>query len=144
MRSLLTNTNTEWKPGNDVAYIENIVQCVNSGFVARDVIITLGGCLTGAGAVEGRWDDVPRGAEEVSLEWRKQNLNNPLPENFACLLSKALPQAAIIANRAQVDSGEGLKIPVLYQNGMVWHITFPDSEMKAVNGYSKTTLYPGW
>lgn len=141
--SSLTNENP-WIGGKDKAFIEDIAGLVKKGCIAPDVIITLGGCLTGA-----LTRDVPPKAEPFSLVWKDKNMQTYLPpkyippENFACILSKALPNATIVANRAQTDSGIGLKIPVMYQNGDIWHITFPET-MEALNGESKTTIYHGW
>ena len=104
MKSLSSN----FTPGNEAAYISDIVSLVNEGIIASDVNIVLGGCLNGA-----RPSNVPVNTEDATARaWASRGM-----ENFAKALSKALPNATITANRTQVDASKGLNSPVVYKNG---------------------------
>lgn len=101
-----------WNPGRNVAYVDFLSDLAADGIIAADVTITLCGCLNGA-----KGKDVPPGAEDISLQWAKENTEHP--KNIAWYISKALPLASVIANTTQVDSGQGLNSPVMYKGGEV-------------------------
>lgn len=101
-----------WNPGRNVAYVDVLSDLAADGIIAADATITLCGCLNGA-----KGSDVPQGAEDLSLQWARENIEHP--KNIAWYISKALPLASVIANTTQVDSGQGLNSPVMYKEGEV-------------------------
>ncbi len=113
MRGLYERAGKEnWNPGRNVAYVDVLSDLAADGIIAADATITLCGCLNGATG-----KDVPQGAEDLSLQWAKENTEHP--KNIAWYISKALPLASVIANTTQVDSGQGLNSPVMYKEGEV-------------------------
>jgi hypothetical protein len=81
--------------------------------------------------------------DAVTVSWKKENTGKQHAENFAYVLSKALPKATVIADRAQVNSGKGLSLPAMYQNGVSWDMRFPGKFLTGMTP-RKLTVYPGW
>ena len=92
---------------------KDIVALMNEGIIAKDVTITLCGCLNGATS-----EKVPATAEKVSLYWAKI-YRGKNPQNIAWYFSILMPEATVIANTTQVDSGFGLNSPVMYKHGEI-------------------------
>lgn len=117
MKNIYENTFVEekriWSNGKNIAYVDDIVTLMNEGIIAKDVTITLCGCLNGATS-----EKVPATAEKVSLYWAKINRGKN-PKNIAWYFSILMPEATVIANTTQVDSGFGLNSPVMYKHGEI-------------------------
>ena len=110
----VSNVSEGFSAGKNAAFISDIQGLVADGIIADDVTITLAGCLLGANP-----ENVPGDANSSAKAWAANNQGSSNPANFAQLLSEALPNATIIANRDQVDSGVGMESPVMYKNGQV-------------------------
>ena len=80
-------------------------------------------------------------------EFIRLNEGKEKEENFAYLLSKALPKAAILAPMTRNNSAEGIIAPVLYQNGLRWFVSYPNELYKGkkitgIDGYFNATIHP--